>query len=179
MAKKKKRAAAKKKEEPKKNSGFWRLVSAITVIISGVVLAFGAFIDAPVPKGFWDGTWAALGIATVLAPICLVYLGGLKLFSDEHKIPFPNFVGAVALLVFFASFAHTTFATIDASGIYAGGHGGAVGQSVGGFLLSAMGKFLSSLVFFLLSVFAFLFAFGIEPKVLLALTDRLVPQGAR
>jgi S-DNA-T family DNA segregation ATPase FtsK/SpoIIIE len=171
MAKKKKRAAAKKKEEPKKNSGFWRLVSAITVIIAGVVLAFGAFIDAPVPKGFWDGTWSALGIATVLAPICLVYLGGLKLFSDEHKIPFPNFVGAVALLVFFASFAHTTFATIDASGIYAGGHGGAVGQSVGGFLLSAMGKFLSSLVFFLLSVFAFLFAFGIEPKVLLALTD--------
>jgi S-DNA-T family DNA segregation ATPase FtsK/SpoIIIE len=171
MAKKKKRAAAKKKEEPKKNSGFWRLVSAITVIISGVVLAFGAFIDAPVPKGFWDGTWSALGIATVLAPICLVYLGGLKLFSDEHKIPFPNFVGAVALLVFFASFAHTTFAAIDAGGIYAGGHGGAVGQSVGGFLLSAMGKFLSSLVFFLLSVFAFLFAFGIEPKVLLALTD--------
>jgi S-DNA-T family DNA segregation ATPase FtsK/SpoIIIE len=84
MAKKKKRAAAKKKEEPKKNSGFWRLVSAITVIIAGVVLAFGAFIDAPVPKGFWDGTWSALGIATVLAPICLVYLGGLKLFSDEQ-----------------------------------------------------------------------------------------------
>jgi S-DNA-T family DNA segregation ATPase FtsK/SpoIIIE len=173
MAKKKKKSSVKKKAEPKKNSGFWRLVSAIAVIIAGVVLAFGAFIDAPVPKGFWDGTWAALGIATVLAPICLIYLGGLKLFSDEHKIPFPNFVGAVALLVFFASFAHTTFAAVNADLSVTGGHGGAVGEAAGGILLGAMGKFLSSLVFFLLSVFAFLFAFGIEPKVLLALTDML------
>jgi S-DNA-T family DNA segregation ATPase FtsK/SpoIIIE len=171
MAKKKKRVSAKKKVEPKKNSGFWRVVASITLIIAGVVLAFGAFIEAPIPKGFWNGTWWALGIATVFVPVLLIYLGGLKLFSDEHKIPFPNVVGAVALLVFFASFAHTTFATSSVAGTFVGGHGGSVGQSVGGFLLTAMGKFLSSLVFFLLSVFAFLFAFGIEPKVLLALAD--------
>jgi hypothetical protein len=53
-----------------------------------------------------------------------------------------------------------------------GGHGGAVGAICWRiFTYGAMGKFLSALVFFLLSVFAFLFAFGIEPKVLLALTD--------
>jgi S-DNA-T family DNA segregation ATPase FtsK/SpoIIIE len=171
MAKKKKRTAAKKKTEPKKNTGFWLVVSAIVLIIAGVILAFGAFIDAPIPKGFWDSTWWALGISTVMVPICLIYLGGLKLFSDDHKIPFPNFVGALALLIFFAGFAHTSFAALNVDGTAVGGHGGAVGESVGGFLLSAMGKFLSSLVFFLLSVFAFLFAFGIEPKVLLALTD--------
>jgi S-DNA-T family DNA segregation ATPase FtsK/SpoIIIE len=171
MAKKKKRSPAKKKAEPKKNSGFWLVVSAIILLIAGVILAFGAFITAPIPKGFWDGTWYALGVATILVPVSLIYLGGLKLFSDDHKIPFPNFVGAVALLVFFASFAHTTFATAAADGTYIGGHGGIVGQTVGGLLLGAMGKFLSALVFFLLSVFAFLFAFGIEPKVLLALTE--------
>jgi S-DNA-T family DNA segregation ATPase FtsK/SpoIIIE len=171
MAKKKKRAAAKKKVEPKKNSGFWQLVSAIALIIAGVILAFGAFIDAPIPKGFWDGSWWALGIGTIIVPVCLIYLGGLKLFSEEHKIPFPNFFGAIALLVFFAGFAHATFATVNADTTVTGGYGGAVGQSVGGALLTAMGKFLSSLVFFLLSVFAFLFAFGIEPKVLLAITE--------
>jgi hypothetical protein len=52
MAKKKKRAAAKKKVEPKKNSGFWLVVSAIVLIIAGVILSFGAFITAPIPKGF-------------------------------------------------------------------------------------------------------------------------------
>jgi hypothetical protein len=81
MAKKKKRSPAKKKVEPKKNSGFWLIVSAIILIIAGVVLTFGAFISAPIPKGFWDGAWWALGIATVLVPVCLIYLGGLKLFS--------------------------------------------------------------------------------------------------
>jgi S-DNA-T family DNA segregation ATPase FtsK/SpoIIIE len=104
-------------------------------------------------------------------PVCLIYLGGLKLFSEDHKIPFPNFVGALALLVFFASFAHASFATLNADSSIVGGYGGALGQSVGGLLMGAMGKFLSALVFFLLSVFAFLFAFGIEPKVLLALAD--------
>src|SRR5438067_264803 len=122
MAKKKKRVSAKKKVEPKKNSGFWRVVASITLIIAGVILAFGAFIEAPIPKGFWNGTWWALGIATVFVPVLLIYLGGLKLFSDEHKIPFPNVVGAVALLVFFASFAHTTFATSSVAGTFVGGH---------------------------------------------------------
>jgi S-DNA-T family DNA segregation ATPase FtsK/SpoIIIE len=172
MAKKKKRSAAKKKkEEPKKNTGFWRIVYAVVLIVAGIVLAFGAFIDAPIPKGSWDGVWSALGTATVFLPIILIYLGGLKLFSDDHKIPLPNMVGAVTLLVFFASFAHATFATASSDATVAGGHGGAVGESVGGLLLTAMGKFLASLVFFLLSAFAFLFAFGIEPKILLSLTD--------
>jgi S-DNA-T family DNA segregation ATPase FtsK/SpoIIIE len=172
MAKKKKRSPAKKKkEEPKKNTGFWRGVYAIVLIVAGIILAFGAFIDAPVPKGFWDGVWSALGIATVILPVILIYLGGLKLFSEDHRIPFPNLAGAVGLLVFFACFAHAGFATINPDGSAVGGHGGAVGAAIGGFLLGAMGKFLSALVFFLLSVFAFLFAFGIEPKVLLALTD--------
>jgi hypothetical protein len=69
MAKKKKRSPAKKKEEPKKNTGFWRGVWAIALIIAGVVLAFGAFIDAPVPKGFWDGVWTALGVSTIIVPL--------------------------------------------------------------------------------------------------------------
>jgi S-DNA-T family DNA segregation ATPase FtsK/SpoIIIE len=171
MAKKKKRNAAKKKTEPKKNSGFWHSLFAVTLIIAGVVLIFGAFISAPVPHGFWHGVWWAFGAGTVLVPFILMYLGILKFVSDDHRIPFPNLFGAVSLLVFFASFMHTSFAQTAADGTYSGGHGGTVGQAVGNILLGAMGKFLASLVFFLLSVFAVIFTFGIEPKALLNLFD--------
>jgi hypothetical protein len=57
---------AKKKEEPKKNTGFWRGCLRHCFNSAGIILAFGAFIDAPIPKGFWDGVWWALGIATVI-----------------------------------------------------------------------------------------------------------------
>jgi S-DNA-T family DNA segregation ATPase FtsK/SpoIIIE len=171
MAKKKKRTAAKKKAEPKKNTGFWHSVYAVTLIIAGVVLAFGAFISAPVPHGFWNGVWWALGASAVITPLILMYLGILKFVSDDHRIPFPNLFGSVALLVFLASFMHTSFAQAAADGTYSGGHGGTVGQAVGNILLGAMGRFLASLVFFLLSVFAVMFTFGIEPKALMNLLD--------
>jgi S-DNA-T family DNA segregation ATPase FtsK/SpoIIIE len=171
MAKKKKRSASKKKAEPKKNSGFWHSLYAVALIIAGVVLAFGAFISAPVPHGFWNGAWWAFGAAAVVAPLLLMYLGILKFISDDHKIPFPNLFGSLTLLIFLSSFMHTSFAQAAADGTYSGGHGGSVGQAVGGLLLGAMGRFLASLVFFLLSIFAVMFTFGIEPKALMNLLD--------
>ncbi len=53
-----------------------------------------------------------------------------------------------------------------------GGHGGQIGSAVGGLLFNAMGKFLASLVFFLLSTFAVLFMFGIEPQRILDMFRR-------
>jgi S-DNA-T family DNA segregation ATPase FtsK/SpoIIIE len=73
------------------------------------------------------------------------------------------------LAVFFASFLHTT-----------GGHGGDVGRVVGDVLIDAMGKFLDSLVFFVLALFAAFFTFKIDPKVLLklgAIFNRQTPEG--
>jgi S-DNA-T family DNA segregation ATPase FtsK/SpoIIIE len=101
----------------------------------------------------------------------MIYLGIIKLVSDDHHIPFPNLVGAISLLIFFASFMHVAFAQVAADASVNGGHGGSVGQSVGSVLLGAMGKFLASLVFFLLSFFAFIFAFGLEPKSIMNMFD--------
>jgi S-DNA-T family DNA segregation ATPase FtsK/SpoIIIE len=167
MAKKKKRAQPKKKEEAKKNTGFWRAIYAVSLIIAGVVLAFGAVISAPVPQGFWDGAWWAIGAATIIAPILLIYLGGVKLLSEDHKIPLQNFIGALSLLVFFASLMHTAFLTTASDGTLTGGHGGSVGKAVGGAVAGAMGRFLASLVFTLLTFFAVLLAFGIEFRALI------------
>ncbi|HET7528913.1 MAG TPA: DNA translocase FtsK [Candidatus Saccharimonadales bacterium] len=174
MAKKAKRGRPPKKAEKNKksNSAFWRSVAAVALIIFGVILLFGAFISAPLPRDIWHGFWWALGAATVAAPFALIYLGLLKFINEEQRIPLPNMIGTLGLLVFLASWFHTTFLNTDASGNLTGGHGGHVGQAVGGLLVNALGKFLASLVFLLLTIFSILFTFAIEPRSLLNLFKR-------
>lgn len=165
-------SSKKQKDEKKPGSSFWRGFAAVVLIIAGIILLFGAFINAPLPKDLWNGVWTALGAATLLAPITLIYLGGLKFLSEDQRIPFPKILGVAALLVFFASLAHVLFLHTDAAtGLLAGGHGGAAGKAVGNPIQQSLGKFLASLIFFILSVFALMFTFGIEPKVLLKLAN--------
>lgn len=166
-------------EKAKRNGNFWRAVAAVTLIIFGVVLAFGAFISAPIPQNTWEGFWWALGAATVVAPVALIYLGALKFINEEQRIPLPNMIGTVGLLVFFASWLHVSFLNTDAAGNLVGGYGGEVGAAVGNLLAGALGKFLASLVFFILTVFSFLFTFAIEPRSLLNIFNvfRREPRG--
>lgn len=166
MAKKSKRGRPPNKKAAKKtsnNSGFWRAVVAVFLIIFGVVLLFGAFISAPIPHNLWQGFWWALGAASIAAPIAFIYLGLLKFVNEEQRIPFPNMVGTIGLLVFLASWLHVAFMP--------SGHGGHVGQVVGNVLANSLGKFLASLVFFLLTIFSFLFTFAIDPRALLKLLN--------
>lgn len=172
MAKKAKRGRpAKKKKSELKESGFWKGLGAVSLIIAGLIMAFGSFIDAPIPKGVWDGAWTALGAAAIVAPFGLIYLGALKFLTEDQRIPLPKLVGVLGLLVFLAAWLHTGFAGSDGSGNITGGYGGDVGMTVGNVLITALGKFLASLVFFLLSVFAALFTLAIDPKSLLKLLD--------
>lgn len=174
MAKKRKTARKNGRQSrpaAKAPSSFWRGLGAVSLIIAGIVLAFGAVISAPIPKGLWDGVWWALGAATLVAPFALVYLGLLKFLSEDQRIPLPKMVGVVSLLVFLASWLHTMFLRQDAFGVANGGYGGRTGETVGDLLVGALGKFLASLVFFLLSVFALLFTLGIEPRSLLKLGE--------
>ena len=163
------RKNAKKDEEKAKSSAnFWRGIGAVTLIIAGIVMGFGAFISAPIPAGFWDGTWWTFGAAAIVAPVALVYLGLSKFLSEDQQIPLTKLAGTVGLLVFFAAWLHTAFLHTDAAtGLLAGGHGGEAGATIGDVLADALGKFLASLIFFVLSLFAVLFTFGIEPRSLL------------
>ncbi|HVO86298.1 MAG TPA: DNA translocase FtsK 4TM domain-containing protein [Candidatus Binatia bacterium] len=161
-----------KKEESNKSGSFWRGFGAVTLIIAGVVLLFGAFINAPVPHDFWNAFWWAIGAAAIVAPVTLIYLGGLKFLTEDQRIPFHKILGVLALLVFFAAWLHVTFVHIDAAtGLSTGGHGGTVGKTIGNGVDGALGKFLSAFVFFILTVFALLFTFGVEPKSLMKLAN--------
>ncbi|MBA3757852.1 DNA translocase FtsK [Candidatus Saccharibacteria bacterium] len=171
-AKKRKKRTTKKKKSELKESGFWRGLGAISLIIGGFIMAFGSFINAPIPKEVWDGTWWALGAATIITPLVLVYLGSLKFITENQRIPLPKMVGVICLLVFFSSWLHAAFVHEDPITLtLLGGYGGQVGEVVGGALVGALGEFLASTVFFILTLFAALFTLGIEPKSLLGLTE--------
>lgn len=159
----------KKAEKAKSNGAFWRSIAAVALIIFGLILLFGSFISAPLPHSIWHGFWWALGAATWVAPFALIYLGALKFINEEQRIPLPNMIGTIGLLVFLASWFHTAFLHTDSLGNLSGGHGGQVGMAIGNVLVGAMGKFLSSLVFFLLAAFSFMFTFAINPRSLLKL----------
>lgn len=172
MAKRKKPGRPPKKAQKKEiNSGFWRGVGAIILIVGGIVLGFGAFIHAPIPHDFWHGAWWAFGIAAIVAPFALIYLGALKFLSEDQQVPLPKMVGTLGLLVFLSSWLHTAFIHHNADpSLWVGGHGGQIGMSVGNVLVGALGKFLASLVFFVLAVFFTMFTFAIDPRSLLKLS---------
>ncbi len=92
-------------QDRKDRTAFWRSVGAIFLIITGIVLAFGAVISAPIPHSFWNGAWWALGIATFIAPLALLYLGSLKFISEDRQIPLPKMAGVLGLLDHDAQFA--------------------------------------------------------------------------
>ena len=161
MAKRKKPGRPPKKtKKSETSSNFWRGVGAVLLIVGGIVLGFGAFINAPIPRDMWDGAWWAFGVGAVIAPFALVYLGLLKFLTEDQQIPLPKMLGVLGLLTFFAGWMHTAFT-----------RGGNVGQAVGDALSGAMGDFLSSLVFFVLTLFALLFTFAIDPRSLLKLLE--------
>lgn len=169
MAKKRK-YTKKKSEKEKQNTSFWRSVEAVAFIIAGIVLGFGAFIQAPLPHNFWNAIWWTVGAAAVVFPFALLYLGSLKFISEDHRIPLPKMISVTALLIFLSSWLHTAFLHYDDSGLnLVGGHGGEVGSAFGGLLAGALGRFLASLVFIVLTAFAVVFTLGIEPRSLLKL----------
>jgi S-DNA-T family DNA segregation ATPase FtsK/SpoIIIE len=172
MAKKSKKRGrpAKKKIEDQK-PGFGRGFAAVSLIIIGIVLAFGAFTNAPIPKDMWNGSWWAVGFASVVVPFALIYLGLLKFMHEEQRTPFHKILGVSSLVIFFSGWMYAAFVHSNEFGTYVGGYGGHAGQSIGSIVVNAMGKFLASLVFFVLVVFAGIFTFGIEPKSLLKLAN--------
>ena len=166
-------ASAKKAEElANKSAGFWRGIGAISLIVAAIIMGFGAFISAPVPAALWNATWWAFGGAAIIAPFVLIYLGLSKFLSEDQQIPLSKLVGSLGLLVFLSGWLYCAFGHTDAAtNQLVGGPGGEVGQLVGDLLIDALGKFLASLIFFILVVFSVLFTLGVEPRSLLKIGE--------
>lgn len=167
MAKKKKRKIKAKPQEVKEPNLFWRQASAVLLFIIAIFVLLGGFgAGGPMPVGVFGGLFWALGLAAYLVPVALVYFAILKFKSEDHKVPLKNSVSMVLLLVFFSGFLFTAFARESAMGEYTGGHGGNIGATTGGMMLSALSPIPASILFLALAVLAMFFSFGISPLVL-------------
>jgi S-DNA-T family DNA segregation ATPase FtsK/SpoIIIE len=169
-AKKKKTTRKKKVEEAAERSPFWAYSAAILLMLVAVFLLLGGFgTGGSLPVGLFHGAYWAFGWAAYITPVALIYWGIYKFKAEDHRIPLDKLFGMLAVLIFASAWAYTAFASKDTLDEWTGGHGGAVGELVGKAVLTALDKLPASLLFFVFTVLAGFFAFGISPKVLLSL----------
>ena len=170
MAAKHKRRSKKKPEAPQERSPFWAFAGASLLSLAALFLLLGGFgTGGPLPVGLFGITYTLFGWAAYLVPVALVYWGVSKVISEGHRLSVGKFMGMLCILLFSAAFLSATFATIDTGGMQQGGHGGAIGDFLGGLSLTALDRAPSALLFLVLTVLAVFFAFAIPPKALLGM----------
>lgn len=172
MAKKKKQSKKKAEPEYRERSVFWPWAGGVIMILLALLVLLGGFgTGGPLPKSLFSGAYWALGWAAFLTPVALVYYGVHKISTEDHQIPFGKFVSMLALLISTASWAHVGFVSKAPTGGFTGGHGGTVGNTFGGLVLSALDKLPASTLFFVFTLLLFFLTFGISPKVLFKVLD--------
>jgi len=174
MAKKKKRPVKRKTRvaAPLEQSPFWAYAGAIILMLTAIFLLIGGFgTGGPLPVNLFHGAYWTLGWAAYLTPVALVYWGVYKFMTEDRRIPLSKLVGMLCVLIFSSAWSYVAFAVRNKAGDWTGGHGGEAGRGVGGAVLSVLDKIPASLLFFVFTVLAVFFAFGISPKVLLKLGD--------
>jgi S-DNA-T family DNA segregation ATPase FtsK/SpoIIIE len=172
MAKKKKPVRKKKPPVQAERSPFWGQAVAVLLVLAAVLLSLGGFgTGGPLPVDLFHAVYWTFGWAAYVAPVALVSWGIYKFMAEDHQIPLGKLFGMSAVLLFSSAWIHVVAASKNAAGHWVGGHGGAVGRVTGNVVLSALDKIPASLLFFVLTVLAVCFAFGINLKVLLKLAD--------
>lgn len=169
---KKKQTRKKAASQPVERSPFWQLTGAILLFVLALFLLLGGFgTGGPLPKGLFDGGYWAFGVAAYLLPVALVYWGIYKFTAEDHQIPLSRLLSMIGVLAFAAGWLFSAFATKQTGGTFLDGHGGKVGETLGGAALAALDKFPASIMFLVFTTLAVFFAFGISPLVLLKVKD--------
>ncbi len=168
MAKKKK-TSKKKKVENAERSTFWPLAGGILLCVLALFLLLGGFgTGGNLPIGAFEGGYWAIGWAAYLLPLAFAYWGVYKFIGEDNRIPRGKLFSMLGVLVFLSAWMFTGFAKQQA-GVWVGGHGGYIGEALGGAVLLALDALPASILFAVLTVLSGFFAFGISPRVVLAL----------
>jgi S-DNA-T family DNA segregation ATPase FtsK/SpoIIIE len=169
MAKKKKQTRAKKKEVAEDKLKFWPVVGAILLFVVALLLLLGGFnTGGLLPKDLFHAAYWLFGWGSYITPVVLIYWGVHKLSNENRRVPYYKAISIAIVLLFASSWLFTAF-TNNTNGVYAGGHGGEVGTVIGKGVLALLDKITASIIFAVLTLVAFFFAFGISPKGLLKL----------
>lgn len=176
MAKKKKRSSKKRapskkkkvEQVPKEPNLFVRQAGAVLMFVIAIFLLLGGFgTGGDVPEGMFEILYSVLGVAAYLTPVALAYWGVHKLRADENDLPVSRILSMSSLLLAFTAWLHVAFATETASGSWEGGSGGGLGEVIGGAVLAALDKLPASIMFFVLTVLAACWTFGIPLNIFL------------
>lgn len=168
MAKKRKHTK-KKKDEEVERSPFWPLAGGVILCVLALFLLLGGFgTGGSLPVNMFKGGYWAFGWAAYLLPVAFAYWGVHKFVGEDNRIPRGKLFSMLGVLVFLSAWLFTGFAKEQGS-IWMGGHGGYIGQSLGGAVLQALDPFPASLMFAIFATLSIFFAFGISPRVILAL----------
>ncbi|HEX5744491.1 MAG TPA: DNA translocase FtsK 4TM domain-containing protein [Candidatus Saccharimonadales bacterium] len=175
MAKKKKSTRRKKaaaKAASPDHSQFFAQAGAIILMLAAFLLLLGGFgIGGPLPVNLFKGAYWTFGWAAYLTPVALAYWGVYKFKSEDGRIPLPNLLGMLAVLLFSSSLSYTIMASKDELGAWTGNAGGTVGRVFSNVVLSALDRTPAILIFFVFTALSIFFAFKISPKALLKLAD--------
>lgn len=163
---KKKKSKAKSRKAPaksasKEQSMFWPMAGAIFLMLLALFLVLGGFgTGGPLPVEMFSGVYWALGYAAYLSPVALLYFGVLKFRTEEKQVPLGKLLSMSGFVVASTALMHTMF-------VRNGGHGGEVGELLGGLLLQALDQIPASILLAVISLLAFFLSFDISLKVLM------------
>jgi S-DNA-T family DNA segregation ATPase FtsK/SpoIIIE len=166
MAKKKKSTKSRKAPEAvvSERSPFWAYAGAVVLILLAIFMLIGGFgTGGSLPVGLFHGAYWSFGWMAYLVPAALTYWGVIKFASEEKRIPLSKLTSMVLVLVSAASWANVAFVSKNMNAVWTGGHGGAVGRVVGDAVLGALDKIPASLLFFVITLLAGLYSFGVTP----------------
>lgn len=172
MAKKKKQTRAKKtvpEETPKQRSAFWPLAGAIILFVLAIFILLGGFgTGGSLPIGLFGAAYWLLGRAAYLLPLALIFWGIHKFRSEDYQIPLSKIVSMTLLLLMSASWLHAAFAQYnELNQNWDSYPGGSSGMLLGGLVLKVLDQVPASIMFFVLVILSFFFAFSISPRILL------------
>lgn len=173
MAKRKKRShkkqVHKKANVPREPNMFVKQVGSVLMIVTAVFLLLGGFgTGGSLPVGMFDLVFKVFGGAAYLTPLALVYWAVNKLKAEEFNLPPSKVLSMSSLLITFSAWLHVAFVSRPTeTAEFTGGHGGGLGEIVGGTVLSALDKFPASIMFFILTVLSACWVFSIPLTVFL------------
>ncbi len=174
MAKRKKRTTKRKSTKkaqaslPKEPNMFVRQTASVLMIVTAVFLLLGGFgTGGQLPIGMFDLVYDLLGGAAYLAPVALIYWGVHKLRAEDHDLPAARLLSMSLLLIVFSVWLHILTATEGIDGEWADGKGGALGELMGGAMLSLLDKLPAAILFFALLVLVLFWTFGWSLSILL------------
>ncbi len=171
MAKRKKSSRkSAKKAAPKAQhllpNGWWQQVASILIGLTAVLLTLAIFnLAGPMPKGLLDAMRSLFGYSAFVLPIVLLVITVQKMISEDNRLSFSVYLGALIFMSSLSSFIHLFVDPAESATVVSSGQGGGMlGATLDQFLRGFLSNIAAGFVLFALILLSVLFIFKIPIK---------------